>query len=93
MYPGRRGIDCSALKDCEEILEKNKKYLNLLDITQVDKVINRKRRSKEQIANNLDDINKIDQIYDLMSDKSKNAYNIENIKKTLNEKKNNMQGI
>ena len=87
------GFFYSALKDCEEILEKNKKYLNLLDITQVDKVINRKGRSKEQIANNLDDINKIDQIYDLMSDKSKNAYNIENIKKTLNEKKNNMKGI
>ena len=87
------GYFYSALKDCEEILEKNKKYLNLLDITQVDKVINRKGRSKEQIANNLDDINKIDQIYDLMSDKSKNAYNIENIKKTLNEKKNNIKGI
>jgi len=87
------GYFYSSLKDCEEILEKNKKYLSLLDTTQVDKVINRKGRSKEQLANNLDDINKIDQIYDLMSEKSKNQYNIENIKKTLNEKKNNMQGI
>ena len=87
------GYFYSSLKDCEEILEKNKKYLSLLDTTQVDKVINRKGRSKEQLANNLDDINKINQIYDLMSEKSKNQYNIENIKKTLNEKKNNMQGI
>ena len=87
------GYFYSSLKDCEEILEKNKKYLSLLDTTQVDKVINRKGRSKEQLANNLDDINEIDQIYDLMSEKSKNQYNIENIKKTLNEKKNNMQGI
>ena len=87
------GYFYSALKDCEEILEENKKYLSLLDTTQIDKVINRKARSKEQLATNLEDINKIDEIYDLMSEKSKNQLNIENIKKTLNEKRNNMKGI
>ena len=87
------GYFYSSLKDCEEILEENKKYLSLLDITQIDKVINRKARSKEQLARNLEDINKIDEIYDLMSEKSKNQFNLENIKKTLNEKKNNMRGI
>ena len=87
------GYIYASLKDCEEILEENKKYLSLLDISQIDKVINRKARSKEQLATNLEDINKIDKIYDLMSEKSKNQFNLENIKKTLNEKKNNMRGI
>ena len=87
------GYFYSSLKDCEEILSTNKQYLSLLDTTQIDKVINRKGRSKEQLANNLDDINKIDEIYDLMSENSKKLYNIENIKKTLNEKKNNIKGI
>ena len=87
------GYFYSSLKDCNEILEKNKQYLSLLDNTQIDKIINRKGRSKEQLATNLDDINKIDEIYDLMSEKSKNQLNIENIKKTLNEKRNNMKGI
>ena len=87
------GYFYSSLKDCNEILEKNKQYLSLLDNTQIDKIINRKGRSKEQLATNLDDINKMDEIYDLMSEKSKNQLNIENIKKTLNEKRNNMKGI
>jgi len=87
------GYFYSALKDCEEILEKNKKHLSLLDTTQIDKVINRKARSKEQLATNLDEINEIDKIYDSMSENSKKQFDIENIKKTLNEKKNNMKGI
>ena len=87
------GYFYSSLKDCEEILENNKKHLSVLDVTQLDKVINRKGRSLEQISNSLEDINKIDDIYNLMSEKSKKLYNIEKIKKTLNEKKNNMKGI
>ena len=87
------GYFYSSLKDCEEILEKNKKYLSLLDTTQIDKIINRKARSKEQLATNLDEINEIDKIYESMSENSKKQFNIENIKKTLNEKKNNMKGI
>ena len=87
------GYFYSSLKDCEEILEKNKNHLTLLDKTQLDKIINRKGRSKEQLANNLEDINKIDGIYDTISEENKKIFNIENIKKTLNEKKNNMKGI
>ena len=87
------GYFYSSLKDCEEILEKNKNHLKLLDKTQLDKIINRKARSKEQLANNLEDINKIDEIYDKISEENKKIFNIENIKKTLNEKKNNMKGI
>ena len=87
------GYFYSSLKDCNEILETNKDNLNLLDTTQIDKIINRKARSKEQIAENLEDLNKIDEIYNLMSEKSKKELNIESIKNTLIEKKNNMKGI
>ena len=86
------GYFYSSLKDCEEILEKNKQYLSVLDTTQKDKIIYRKGRSKEQLALTIEDIDKINEIYDLMSEESKNKFNIETIKKTLNEKKNNMQG-
>ena len=84
------GYFYSSLNDCNEILETNKANLNLLDTTQIDKIINRKARSKEQIADNLEDLNKIDEIYNLMSEKSKKELNIKN---TLIEKKNNMKGI
>ena len=87
------GYFYSSLKDCNEILETNKANLNLLDTTQIDKIINRKARSKEQIAENLEDLNKIDEIYNLMSEKSKKELNIESIKNTLIEKKNNIKGI
>ena len=86
------GYFYSSLKDCEEILENNKQYLSLLDTTQKDKIIYRKGRSKEQLALTIEDIDKINEIYDQMSEESKNKFNIETIKKTLNEKKNNMQG-
>ena len=86
------GYFYSSLKDCEEILEKNKQHLSLLDTTQKDKVIYRKGRSKEQLATTLEDIEKINEIYDQMSEESKTKFNIDTIKKTLNEKKNNMQG-
>ena len=87
------GYFYSALKDCEEILTNNNQYLSLLDTTQKDKIIYRKGRCKEQLATNLDDINKVNDIYDQMSDESKQKFNIELIKKNLNEKKNNLQGI
>ena len=73
------GYFYSSLKDCEEILEKNKKYLSLLDTTQIDKIINRKARSKEQLATNLDEINEIDKIYESMSENSKKQFNSINI--------------
>ena len=86
------GYFYSSLKDCEEILTNNKQHLGLLETTQKDKIIYRKGRSKEQLATCLEDINKINDIYDQMSEESKNKFNIETIKKTLNEKKNNMEG-
>lgn len=86
------GYFYSSLKDCEEILEQNKQHLSLLDATQKDKVIYRKGRSKEQLATTLEDIEKINEIYDQMSEESKTKFNIDTIKKTLNEKRNNMQG-
>ena len=86
------GYFYSSLKDCEEILENNKQHLSVLDTTQIDKIIYRKGRSKEQLALNLEDIEKINNIYEQMSEDSKNKFNIEIIKKTLNEKKNNLQG-
>ena len=86
------GYFYSSLKDCEEILEQHKQHLSLLDTTQKDKVIYRKGRSKEQLATTLEDIEKINEIYDQMSEESKTKFNIDTIKKTLNEKKNNMQG-
>ena len=86
------GYFYSSLKDCEEILTNYKQHLSLLNTTQKDKVIYRKGRSKEQLAASLEEINNINDIYDQMSDESKNKFNIETIKKTLNEKKNNMQG-
>ena len=87
------GYFYSALKDCEEILTNNNQYLSLLDTTQKDKIIYRKGRCNEQLATNLEDINKVNDIYDQMSDESKKKFNIELIKKNLNEKKNNLQGI
>ena len=86
------GYFYSSLKDCEEILTNNKQNLSLLDTTQKDKIIYRKGRCKEQLATNLDDINKVNDIYDQMSEESKKKFNIEDIKKNLNEKKNNMEG-
>ena len=86
------GYFYSSLKDCEEILENNKQHLSVLDTTQIDKIIYRKGRSKEQLALNLEDIEKINNIYEQMSEDSKNKYNKEILKKTLNEKKNNLQG-
>ena len=86
------GYFYSSLKDCEEILTNNNQYLSLLDTTQKDKIIYRKGRCKEQLATNLDEINKVNDIYEQMSEESKNKFNIEAIKNNLNEKKNNMQG-
>ena len=86
------GYFYSSLKDCEEILTTNNQYLSLLDTTQKDKIIYRKGRCKEQLATNLEDIKKVNEIYGQMSDESKNKFNIEDIKKYLNEKKNNMEG-
>ena len=86
------GYFYSSLKDCEEILENNKNYLFLLDITQKDKIIYRKGRSKEQLAITLEDLNEVSEIYEQMSEDSKKKFNIEIIKNNLNEKKNNIQG-
>ena len=86
------GYFYSSLKDCEEILENNKQYLSLLEVTQKDKIIYRKGRCKEQLANTLEELNKVNDIYDQMSEESKKNFNIETIKKKLNEKKNNIQG-
>ena len=86
------GYFYSSLKDCEEILTNNKQYLSVLDTIQKDKIIYRKGRSKEQLASTLDDINKVHDIYEQMSEESKKKFNIEEIKKGLNEKKNNMEG-
>ena len=86
------GYFYSSLKDCEEILTNNKQHLSLLDTTQKDKIIYRKGRSKEQLASSLEDLNKIYDIYEQMSEESKKKFNIETIKEGLNEKKNNMQG-
>ena len=65
------GYFYSSLKDCEEILTNNKQHLSLLDTTQKDKIIYRKGRSKEQLASSLEDLNKIYDIYEQMSEESK----------------------
>ena len=87
------GYFYSSLKDCDEILNNNKQHLSLLETTQKDKIIYRKGRNKEQLATSIEEIDKINEIYDQMSEESKKSFNIETIKQNLKEKKNNMQGI
>ena len=86
------GYFLSSLKDCDEILINNKQYLNLLDDIQVDKIICRKCRNKEQLATSIEEIDSIIKIYDQMSENSQKQFNINNLKKSLLEKKNNIQG-